>query len=88
VYGNGNFFELFYSLYRDEFYLWWKEAPFEIIQNSERSGCVRRNSIDKILQVFVLSDSVLDVLEFREQWGYFPRLRYSTAMQAIGQQLL
>jgi len=56
------------------------EAPFEIIQNSGRSGCVPRNSIDKILQVFVLSDSVLDVLKFREQWVYFSGLRYSTAL--------
>jgi hypothetical protein len=49
---------------------------------------VRRNSIDKILQVFVLSVSVLDVLKFREQWVYFVGLRYSTAMQAMAQHLL
>jgi hypothetical protein len=49
---------------------------------------VFRNGIDKILQVFVLSDSVLDVLKFREQWIYFAGLRYFRAMQAMGQHLL
>jgi hypothetical protein len=49
---------------------------------------VRKNIIDKSQQVFVLSDSVLDVLKFREQWVYFAGLRYSTAMQAMGQHLL
>jgi hypothetical protein len=57
---------MIFSLCRDEFYLWWKEVAFEIIQNWGRSSGLRRNSIENILQVFVLSDSVLDVLKFGE----------------------